>query len=338
MSRLRFTALFLVLLSWVAPLQAQEVEVTEEARQHFTAGVNFMQDPDGARYEEAFREFKAAYTASPSWKILGNLGICAMKLERDGEAIDAMSQYLSQGGDALSADEREQFERDLSTLKASVVQVRLSSVPAGAVFTDERIPVQGNRVINRYGPESGELALGIRAGHHRITARLEGYEDAVWEFDAVSGPEQAHVFELKPPGATDAVGATAATTSTSTAGPAEPMDTGADRPVPTSVYIGLGATGLFAVATGVTGALALGKAGEYDDANDGQDESKAKKLKSDTESMNLMADIFLGAAVVSAGVTAILYFTRPASSEQAGVTVAPAVGASGAGMTLSGTF
>lgn len=338
MSRLVYIALFLILASWVTPLRAQEVEVTEEARQHFTAGVNFMQDPDGARYEEAYREFKAAYAASPSWKILGNLGICAMKLERDGEAIDAMNQYLAQGGGALSTDERTQFERDLSTLKASVVRVRLSSVPTGAVFTDERIPVQGNRVINRYGPESGELSLGIRAGHHRITARLEGYEDAIWEFDAAAGPEQTHAFELQTAGAAAATGTAAVDTSAPTTGPAQPEDTGAARPVPTSVYIGLGATGLFTVATGVTGMLALGKAGEYDDANDGQDESKAKKLKSDTESMNLVTDIFLGAAVVSAGVTAILYFTRPAASGQAEVTVAPAVGTNGAGMILSGTF
>src|SRR5687767_2361394 len=62
--------------------------ISEEARLHFEAGVNLLQDPDGARFEEAYREFKTAYAATPSWKILGNLGICAMKLERDSEAID----------------------------------------------------------------------------------------------------------------------------------------------------------------------------------------------------------------------------------------------------------
>ncbi len=55
--------------------------INDEARNHFNAGVNLIQDPDGPRYEEAYREFKAAYAAAPSWKILGNLGIAAMKLE-----------------------------------------------------------------------------------------------------------------------------------------------------------------------------------------------------------------------------------------------------------------
>src|ERR1043165_9599064 len=54
--------------------------ITEEARAHFSAGVSFLQDPDGARYDDVYREFKAAYAVSPSWKILGNLGIAAMKL------------------------------------------------------------------------------------------------------------------------------------------------------------------------------------------------------------------------------------------------------------------
>jgi hypothetical protein len=91
-----------------------------------------MQDPDGARYEEAYREFKTAYASSPSWKILGNLGICAMKLERDGEAIEAFDKYLTQGGADVDGAERGQFERDLQTLRTGVVMVTLQSVPTGA--------------------------------------------------------------------------------------------------------------------------------------------------------------------------------------------------------------
>ena len=46
---------------------AAEVVISDDARAHFSAGVNFLQDPDGARYEDAYREFKVAYAASPSW-------------------------------------------------------------------------------------------------------------------------------------------------------------------------------------------------------------------------------------------------------------------------------
>src|SRR5215475_15565235 len=100
------SALALVLLSSGA--HAQDVQITDSARQHFKTGVAYLKDPDGARYEEAYREFKAAYADSPSWKILGNLGITAMKLERDGEAIEAFEKYLASGGNQIELAERSQ--------------------------------------------------------------------------------------------------------------------------------------------------------------------------------------------------------------------------------------
>jgi len=45
---------------------ADDVQVTPEAREKFKAGVALLQDPDGARYEEAYFAFKAAYAISPS--------------------------------------------------------------------------------------------------------------------------------------------------------------------------------------------------------------------------------------------------------------------------------
>src|SRR5579871_4921957 len=72
---------------------ADDVAISPEARNHFAAGVALLQDPKAPRYEEAYREFKAAYAASPSSKILGNLGLCAMKIERDEEAISAYETY-----------------------------------------------------------------------------------------------------------------------------------------------------------------------------------------------------------------------------------------------------
>lgn len=326
----------LVCSAWLltAPAFAADVEITEAARQHFKAGVNFMQDPDGARYEEAYREFTAAYAAAPSWKILGNLGIASMKLERDGEAIDAMEKYLSEGGDELPEEERAQFERDLSMLKSSVVQVTLTSVPPGVVVTDERIPVQGTAVANRYTLETGQLELGIRTGHHRMVARLDGYQDVTWEFDAAPGTAQSHRFELKP-----AAQATVADTT-----PAEPVaDDGAqamERPVPTGVFIGLAATGVFTVGATVTGIMALGQKSEFDDKN-GVDEAAAQDAHDSTETLNLVTDVLIAGAVVSAAVTTYLYLDRPAvpAGQDAGrFRVTPAVGRDVALVSMSGSF
>lgn len=302
--------------------------ITDEARQHFAAGVNLLQDPEGARYEEAYREFVAAYRASPSWKILGNLGIAAMKLERDGEAIDAFTKYLAAGGNTLEPAERAQFESDLATLKTAVVTVTLSSDPPGAEFVDERVPVTGSVITNRYASAGASTTIGVRPGHHRITARLAGYADQVWEFDATSGGSAQKVFKLEPVSA-------AGPTTTNT--PAESSDTGGSRPIPTSVYVGMGVTGALFVGTAVTGVLALGKKSEYDDANDGRDVAQADELRGSTETMNLVTDVLLGATVVSAAVTTYLFVSRP-TEKSASVRLVPVAVPSAGALYLNGRF
>ena len=307
---------------------AQDAEINEQARQHFQAGVNLMQDPDGARYEEAYREFAAAYQASPSWKILGNLGIAAMKLERDGEAIDAYQKYLAGGGTSLAPDEREQFQRDLGTLQAGVVRLSIDVNLPGASIRDERMPVTGSPVRNIYPVPDKHLELGVRAGHHKITVSLTGYEDAVWELDGVSGADQAHAFVLQHPTPAAAGGGGGAAAGS------------AARPTPTGVYVGLAATGAFAVGAGVVGVLALGKKSDFDKANDGSDPGHAKDLEGNVKTFNLVTDVLIGAAVVSAGVTTYLYLSR-ASKEAppaAFLRLRPQAGMNSGSLQLEGAF
>ena len=94
-------AFALALLLGTGLARAGDPPVSQEARAHFRVGVSFLDDPDGARYGDAYREFRSAYALSRSWKILGNIGLTAMKIERDGEAVEAYRQYLVQGGDQI---------------------------------------------------------------------------------------------------------------------------------------------------------------------------------------------------------------------------------------------
>src|SRR5215470_10538239 len=69
----------------------------EEVKRAFAAGVILLKDPDGAKYEEALAQFNKAYRLTGSWKALGNVALCSMKLERDGEAVAAYEKYLTEG-------------------------------------------------------------------------------------------------------------------------------------------------------------------------------------------------------------------------------------------------
>lgn len=173
-------------------------KVSENANRRFAQGVRYLTSQDPGRYEKAYREFKAAYADSPSWKILGNLGIVAHELERDGEAIDAFEAYLARGGKELPADERKQFKEDLALAKAAYSTLTIETQPGGAWIIDERLPDTGEPIVNRYGPTEGKLELRVRAGHHRIRAELNGYDSDTWEFSDPPGASSSHTFELRP--------------------------------------------------------------------------------------------------------------------------------------------
>ena len=311
-----------------------EAKVSAKAREHFDAGVAFLQDPDGAKYEEAYREFKTAYADSPSWKILGNLGIAAMKLERDGEAIAAFEKYLKEG--QLDAEEKRTVERDLRTLRAAAAKLTLRFNEDNADVTDERMPVQGNGVRNRYAATGGALEIWVRSGHHKIIASVPGKPDVSWDMDANSGGEYTHDFDFAAPPAAPVPSAAPVAPPP----PRQPVAT--TRPVPVSVWVGLAATAGLAIGAGVTGAMALDRKSQYDKANTGEDKAHAHDLAGQTRTFNLVSDVLTGAAVVGAGITTYLFVTRPGKpeGEQVGrrIQLAPSIGQTSWGVDMSGRF
>jgi hypothetical protein len=223
---------------------APTVQITEKARELFKTGVTLLQDPDGARYEEAYQQFKAAYAESPSWKILGNLGVTAMKLERDGEAIQAFQGYLEQGGKELSKAERAQFQSDLDTLSATAATVTISGLPAGTRVTDERSPNQGADVKNYYEvPEGGSLVLRVRPGAHRFSAQWGDQSPQTHELETSSGGAHQVKFEavqLAPQPAPVVAPAPEPTPS-----PVSNNDDGFfQSPIPAYISLGVGAVGI----------------------------------------------------------------------------------------------
>ena len=270
--KLGFVRVGLLVLAVAAPALAADPVINDEARAHFTAGVSLLQDPDGARYEEAYREFKVAYAASPSWKILGNLGLCAMKLERDGEAIAAYTKYLKEGGKQVDAEERAQSQRDLATLEVGVVRVTLQSEPPGATIEDERFPAIGSAIRNSYGPLNAPAQLGVRAGRHRFTARLPGRPEAVWDVELSPRQTEAYTFKLPEPSSPSSPGASPSPAPPLAAGPSTSGTATVDAGTAPNVsgmrigsYVALG---VGVVGVGVGTLFGLSAKSKYAEAND----------------------------------------------------------------------
>jgi hypothetical protein len=298
-----------------------EVRISENASRHFKEGVRYLSTQQADRYEKAYAEFQAAYLDSPSWKILGNLGIVAQALERDGEAIDAYRGYLEAGGKQLSASEREQITSDLARLELGVAAAKIDSPSEGVWIIDERLPEVGAPVINRYGPITGSLTLRIRAGHHRIHAELGSQVSEIWDLDARAGSLTSRVFELQP--------AHVPSETPATASP-EPFDDRLETDEVTEVprVLGYVSLGLGAVGVG-SGIWFLTQANDWEKTGNQQfagcrennidpctadDEATEKEGQANT----LALVSFIGAgAFVTTGVLLLLYAPDSDASQQA---------------------
>jgi hypothetical protein len=296
----------IMVLALAGPLSAEGIAraddaTSSEARVHFRAGLNLLQDPAGPRYEEAYVEFKRAYALVGAHKILANIALCAMKLERDAEAIDAFSRYLSAAeaaGETIDPEERQQIERDLTTLKAGMAQVTVESRPDGATIRDTRIVAHGPPTTNIYGPLHGRTTLGLRRGYHVVEARFPDGRSAAWQIEANGG--EAHIFEAPPP-----EGRGAPTRVVDATAPVE------ERPVPRRVWISAAATLALGAGAAVTGLLAVDAKTRFDESNDGNNVGRAEDLRSSGQTLNLVSDVLLVATVLAGGVTAYLYLSRP---------------------------
>jgi hypothetical protein len=322
-------SLWLVLgLTLVLPVASARADSgEEEAHKHFKVGISYLQDPEGERFEEAYGEFKLAYDLSHSPKVLGNIGLCAMKLERDGEAINAYTRYLQEVPD-IEADERTQIERDLAALQASAVHVSVTVRQANASLSDTHYPAQGANVLNVYSPTQGANEYLIRPGHHVITLRIDARDVASWEFTASPGSKLARDFSQA-----SAPGANPAGNGASAASRSQPS-----RTVP-FIVTGVGVAAL--AAGGVFGLVTLGKVHDLD-----------KKCPNDTCPSNAYSadvdpvrnyvrttDVLLigGGVVTAAGITWLL-LSGPSQSERVGRANDTRIGAMCTNKACAGTL
>ncbi|MBW2523101.1 MAG: PEGA domain-containing protein [Deltaproteobacteria bacterium] len=324
---------------------AAEVVISDEARQHFQRGVELLEASDGPHHQQAYEAFRAAYRASPSPKILSNLGLCAMALERDGEAIESFQRYLAEVP-GIDPRERAKLERDLQTLEAGVAPLQLQVQPAGATVLDERLEGDGTVATNRYGPLEGPLRIGIRAGLHRIVVELEGHEPATWQVEAKPGEPLQRTIELAkkpavaPPPAKPEPPPPQPKPKPAPFTPPPPVPPPANGGPSTGFWVMLGVTGALGVGAGVVGGLALQRKSTYVDYQSGGSRVEAESIRDQGEALNITTDVLLGATAASAVVTVVLLLTGgdDESAARRGVTVSPAVADRRGGAVVTGTF
>jgi hypothetical protein len=350
----RFIAFCVCWVCWCVAITASaesRVKASSKAKEHFAAGLAHVDDPAGPQYEEAYREFKAAYAETPSYEIAVNVGYCAFFLERDEEAIAMYELFLSKATERdIPPKKRAQMLKDVQALRAGLVRVSVKTVPARANIVDERYGARGNLVVNRYSVENGEVRLGIHPGHHKLTLTAEGYAAKSWEFEAEPASEHRHEFVLatdaaavtngagvrdttaRPLGASsaapdahdahDAHDASAPGTPGANANGPDAAVTATSQPkrLSTGFYVGAAATGAFTLGAIASGLVAVSKKHHFESMNDGSQPDEAQSAKDTMRNWALVSDVCTGAAVVSAAATLYFYLQerplRPAQLQQ----------------------
>ena len=334
------------------PKPGTEVKPSDEAKKHFGVGVDFLNDPSGSpNYEEAYREFYKAYEISPSWKILPNLGLCAMMLERNTEAIEAFERFLEEAnalGKKMPKSEKEkvpQVEKDLNALKTSSATVTVTAVASGAIrLIDQRVKSTGQLATNTYSIDGGKsLTLKLKSGHHTIIAKSEGKEER-WEVDLQSSQSVEHNFSFATVLSPAPLASASAATPVASAPP--PEENRNDSPASTKMAP-LRKAGIATAAVGgalmiggvIVGVLGKSQLSDLESSCLNKQCPSSKLSERDSiESKQTLANVFLvgGGIVAAGGITMIVLGKN--KPESTGLMIAPSVTPGLAGLVAAGRF
>jgi hypothetical protein len=350
MLRRGWCALALGLLLTTGSARAED-KISEEAKGYFRNGVELIQSSP-PNYQDAYYQFKLAYEKSGSWKVLGNLGLCALKMERDGEALEHYTNYLKGGGNDIDPEERKALERDSLLISGNSAVVNLTAATPDADVIDARagssVPPQSYKFAGT------NLTLRLRAGSHTLTATSSDGKQEKWEVVLSPGKTVDHRFAF-------AAAATAAPVATPAppAGDVQPVPVGSQTGTPPSEepkkgsplrlvgFIAAGVGGAALVGGVVTGVMAKSKDKKATEAC--TNKVCPTSAESDFDSAKSLATVtnvlFIGGGVLAAAGVGLIIVGGKSSDENPKTAASaprlrltPVAGADGAGLFATGSF
>lgn len=340
--------LFIVLVGagalGAAPAAAQDGRA--RARTQFNQGVA---DYDAGRYREALAAFEAAYRAAPHPAVRVNMANCFEQLGQYVEALFNYRRFLEESGANVTPEQREEVETAIARIAPKVGTLIIKVEPRTATLT-----IDGKEA--RRTPDG---ALQLVAGMHYIGASAPGFQPMERSVDVKGGgdtalqltlsPEQAPVLDPELAAASDE----------------EPVEVGGDDEAPPEdapeasegesrvlLWSAVGLTGGLLIAGSVSGGLALKYQKDFDAAVARSNDSTLDDATRDAAELEgqdaadradrnaLLADVFLGAAVLSGGASLLIWLLgrNEAATSSVSLRLGPMMPRRGGGLGLGGRF
>jgi tetratricopeptide (TPR) repeat protein len=286
----------------------------EEAKSHYRRARELY---DENNFRGALVEMQRAYDLSSNAALLFDLGQIQYQLQDYPSALNSFTRYLASSKGDIPPARVAEVQKDIERLKGRIGSLRITSNKRGAqILVDD--------VVVGTAPLSEPVLVG--AGRHKIVATADG--------------------KTTPPKVVDVTGAEAIEVSLALADDAaapSPSRVSIERPreekigVRSVVWVPWVITGGLAVATAVTGALALKNSSELssDLSTAGSTRAQIDDARNATRTMALVSDVLLGTTIVAAGTSLVLTLVnRPARPQADQVSVRFGIGSVG----LLGTF
>ncbi|WP_224370405.1 PEGA domain-containing protein [Hyalangium versicolor] len=291
----------------------------EEAQKRYERGRDLYEESD---YRGALVEFQRAYELAPSFRLLYSIALVQYQLQDYASSMRSYQQYLQEGGNDIPAQRREEVQRELNKLRSRVATLTITTDRPGAEVSVDDVVV---------GTTPLQDPVIVSAGRRRITATLPGQPPVSRAID-VAGTDSVNVaLAFGAPKETPAPVATA---------PREQAPVGVtEKAQPRGIpWVAWGTTGALAVATGVTGVMALGAQSDLKKKRDtfGVSKEELADASQKTKRFGLMTDVLGGATLVAAGISTYLTLTRNPSEPAETTSLHLGVGPGSVG--VAGTF
>lgn len=270
------------------------------------------------KFSEACPKFAESYRLDAATGTLLNLASCHEGERKLASAWLELTEALASARRDHRDDRVKFAEEHLAALETKLSRLTVALAPS-ADIADLKVQVDGIVVL--------AAARGIPApvdpGEHVVEAQAPGRKPFSQRFTIT---EQAkNITVTIPLLETEAPPAPLASAPPASPSPPAAAET-TSRPIPSSVYVTGGATLVLAVGAGVTGY------GYMKDHND-------TSLNTESHRWGVANIVLTAGALIGGGVTAYLYFTRPAqSSSSASLSVTPWVAPSGGGVSVGGSL
>lgn len=300
----RAVAFSTMLVGSLAAPRPARADDTTEARSHFLRAVDLFKEGD---FRVALIEFQRAYDAAPNYKVLYNVGQTCLELQDYACALKAFRGYLDGGARELPAARRSQVESEITKLETRVARVEIAVNVDGADITIDDVSV---------GKSPLKEPVLVGAGRRKIVASKAGFVPASNVIDVAGGDRPRIQLGLGEPTAivapvpTDVNRPLPAPNSVEGATTGSPTVRTTNAPS-TAFWIGVTATGVLAVGTGVLGGLAVASKNTFDSrvARTGVTTKEVDDARTKTRTLALATDITGGVAIAAAVTTVVLALT-----------------------------